>query len=204
MQPAEMALVCSNMPWQTKPRCDMRCRDPGSNRGPSDLQSDALPTELKRLSTLVFQKLKKLFYYNWNSPGTKSDPPVLVFKNCKKLNCDSFWIETQFAKSLINIKRFFQFFKKQQLRGGLAQLEERVVRNDEAPVQISNSPGGSCRNWNCKTFAKQSFNSEGKSFSPSVIKCDSFWIETQFAKSLINNKTKSEKNEKQSVGQTVV
>ena len=26
------------------------CRDPGSNRGPSDLRSDALPTELSRLS----------------------------------------------------------------------------------------------------------------------------------------------------------
>ena len=26
-----------------------RCRDPGSNWGPSDLQSDALPTELSRL-----------------------------------------------------------------------------------------------------------------------------------------------------------
>merc|ERR1711966_31491 len=25
------------------------CRDPGSNRGPSDLQSDALPNELSRL-----------------------------------------------------------------------------------------------------------------------------------------------------------
>ncbi len=25
-----------------------RCRDPGSNQGPSDLQSDALPTELSR------------------------------------------------------------------------------------------------------------------------------------------------------------
>ena len=25
------------------------CRHPGSNQGPSDLQSDALPTELKRL-----------------------------------------------------------------------------------------------------------------------------------------------------------
>ena len=25
-----------------------KCRDPGSNRGPSDLQSDALPTELSR------------------------------------------------------------------------------------------------------------------------------------------------------------
>ena len=27
------------------------CRDPGSNRGPSDLQSDALPSELSRLVT---------------------------------------------------------------------------------------------------------------------------------------------------------
>jgi hypothetical protein len=29
-------------------RAQMICRDPGSNRGPSDLQSDALPTELSR------------------------------------------------------------------------------------------------------------------------------------------------------------
>ena len=29
--------------------CKTMCRDPGSNRGPSDLQSDALPTELSRL-----------------------------------------------------------------------------------------------------------------------------------------------------------
>ena len=28
-----------------------KCRDPGSNRGPSDLQSDALPTELSRLAS---------------------------------------------------------------------------------------------------------------------------------------------------------
>ncbi len=28
-----------------------RCRDPGSNQGPSDLQSDALPTELSRRKT---------------------------------------------------------------------------------------------------------------------------------------------------------
>ena len=28
------------------------CQDPGSNRGPSDLQSDALPTELSRLVTI--------------------------------------------------------------------------------------------------------------------------------------------------------
>ena len=29
------------------------CRDPGSNRGPSDLQSDALPTELSRLLSVA-------------------------------------------------------------------------------------------------------------------------------------------------------
>ena len=29
--------------------CKIYCRDPGSNQRPSDLQSDALPTELSRL-----------------------------------------------------------------------------------------------------------------------------------------------------------
>ena len=32
------------------------CRDPGSNRGPSDLQSDTLPTELSRLGKPRFQQ----------------------------------------------------------------------------------------------------------------------------------------------------
>ena len=40
--------VVEYLPW--KSRCGNgrknQCRDPGSNRGPSDLQSDALPTEL--------------------------------------------------------------------------------------------------------------------------------------------------------------
>ena len=31
---------------------EKRCRDPGLNQGPSDLQSDALPTELSRLCNL--------------------------------------------------------------------------------------------------------------------------------------------------------
>ena len=30
-----------------------KCRDPGSNRGPSDLRSDALPTELSRLDNNI-------------------------------------------------------------------------------------------------------------------------------------------------------
>ena len=30
-----------------------KCRDPGSNRGPSDLQSDALPTELSRQVQII-------------------------------------------------------------------------------------------------------------------------------------------------------
>ena len=36
---------------------DMKsCRDPGSNRGPSDLRSDALPTELSRLENFASRK----------------------------------------------------------------------------------------------------------------------------------------------------
>ena len=31
-----------------KIKCKKQCRDPGSNRGPLDLQSNALPTELSR------------------------------------------------------------------------------------------------------------------------------------------------------------
>ena len=32
-----------------------KCRDPGLNQGPSDLQSDALPTELSRLTIGIRQ-----------------------------------------------------------------------------------------------------------------------------------------------------
>ena len=35
-----------------------KCRDPGSNRGPLDLQSNALPTELSRH---MMQKIKFIF-----------------------------------------------------------------------------------------------------------------------------------------------
>ena len=35
------------------PSKQMPCRDPGSSRGPSDLQSDALPTELSRLCVML-------------------------------------------------------------------------------------------------------------------------------------------------------
>ena len=35
------------------------CRDQGSNQGPSDLQSDALPTELSRLVEKVSAKKKQ-------------------------------------------------------------------------------------------------------------------------------------------------
>ena len=34
--------------WRSTNAGTCTCRDPGSNRGPSDLQSDALPTELSR------------------------------------------------------------------------------------------------------------------------------------------------------------
>ena len=36
--------------WQVKVFFFKMCRDPGLNQGPSDLQSDALPTELSRLA----------------------------------------------------------------------------------------------------------------------------------------------------------
>ncbi len=37
------------------------CRDPGSNRGPLDLQSNALPTELSRLLLICDQEFVKIF-----------------------------------------------------------------------------------------------------------------------------------------------
>ena len=40
--------------------CQNDCRDPGSNQGPSDLQSDALPTELSR-------HMETLFLFDWNN-----------------------------------------------------------------------------------------------------------------------------------------
>ena len=39
--------------WGLAIPCGRKCRDLGSNRGPSDLQSDALPAELSRLGILV-------------------------------------------------------------------------------------------------------------------------------------------------------
>ena len=44
------------------------CRDPGSNRGPLDLQSNALPTELSRQYLLkirgLFENLKKVYTFS--------------------------------------------------------------------------------------------------------------------------------------------
>ena len=40
-------------PHGGSPHLETKCRDPGSNRGPSDLRSDALPTELSRLDQVV-------------------------------------------------------------------------------------------------------------------------------------------------------
>ena len=34
--------------------CDKKCRDQGSNQGPLDLQSNALPTELSRHMIITF------------------------------------------------------------------------------------------------------------------------------------------------------
>ena len=49
--------VSDILEYRTMPGCcslpKTKCRDPGSNRGPSDLRSDALPTELSRLDQVV-------------------------------------------------------------------------------------------------------------------------------------------------------
>ncbi len=43
-----------------------KCRDPGSNRGPLDLQSNALPTELSRLAyPRGLLKIKFQEQHNW-------------------------------------------------------------------------------------------------------------------------------------------
>ena len=44
----EAARRSEQLMLSTRGRSKTNCRDPGSNRGPSDLQSDALPTELSR------------------------------------------------------------------------------------------------------------------------------------------------------------
>ena len=39
--------------WKIKRTMLQKCRDPGSNRGPLDLQSNALPTELSRPARIL-------------------------------------------------------------------------------------------------------------------------------------------------------
>ena len=48
------------------------CRDPGSNRGPSDLRSDALPTEL---SGLLIVHNSKRHAYNEKAKQIATPPP---------------------------------------------------------------------------------------------------------------------------------
>ena len=40
-------------PGHYRKKGSTKCRDPGSNRGPLDLQSNALPTELSRLALVM-------------------------------------------------------------------------------------------------------------------------------------------------------
>ena len=60
---SKQEIVSSNLAGayfgRTKKFISQKCRDPGSNRGPLDLQSNALPTELSRLP--VWEALKKQF-----------------------------------------------------------------------------------------------------------------------------------------------
>ena len=60
------------------------CRDPGSNRGPPDLQSDALPTELSRLENGSITLCKGSFHLVVYLPlirkgGTFSKEVVFVY-----------------------------------------------------------------------------------------------------------------------------
>ena len=53
-----LAKITKRIGSGTCARCKKaKCRDPGSNRGPSDLRSDALPTELSRLDQMVTRVL---------------------------------------------------------------------------------------------------------------------------------------------------
>ena len=52
------------------------CRDPGSNQGPLDLQSNALPTELSRLLKMRSSK----------TAGSGCYPPVFVENSCQNPN----------------------------------------------------------------------------------------------------------------------
>ena len=63
----------------------VNCRDPGSNQGPLDLQSNALPTELSRLEKLttdfqqVFQFLPKIFYFYIIKPHGRLKTSTVIF-----------------------------------------------------------------------------------------------------------------------------
>ena len=46
-----------------KIKINQKCRDPGSNRGPLDLQSNALPTELSRPDAQSDADLAKVHFY---------------------------------------------------------------------------------------------------------------------------------------------
>ena len=63
----------------------LNCRDQGSNQGPLDLQSNALPTELSRLEKLttnfrqVFQFLPKIFYFYIIKPHGRRKTSTVIF-----------------------------------------------------------------------------------------------------------------------------
>ena len=64
----------------------LNCRDPGSNQGPSDLHSNALPTQLSLLEIpttdfrWVFQFLPKIFYFYIKKPHGRLKTSTIIFK----------------------------------------------------------------------------------------------------------------------------
>ena len=66
------------------------CRNPGSNQGPLDLQSNALPTELFRLKHLVKQLIRYgenvLFWQKWKWSTIFTSPGIKVIVGKETIN----------------------------------------------------------------------------------------------------------------------
>ena len=71
---------CNQVLWHRQQKCN--CRDPGSNRGPLDLQSNALPTELSRLMQIMS---------NYFSPHAAFKSPCAVRKQTCLPKTDREW-----------------------------------------------------------------------------------------------------------------
>ena len=83
---ALILLLLLSMATHTEGKDLQKCRDPGSNRGPLDLQSNALPTELSRLV-----KTMLLILVNMEKRSLLHDSKK--FRSYRDLNSDR-WIQS--------------------------------------------------------------------------------------------------------------